>query len=59
MSKDDGNDPILSILMDNPVHVDVLIKKTGIPASQVVSKLIQLEMEGIIRKLPGNMYSKI
>ena len=59
ITEDYGNDPILSILMDNPVHVDVLIKKTGIPASQVVSKLIQLEMEGIIRKLPGNMYSKI
>ncbi|MGA1865369.1 MAG: DNA-processing protein DprA [bacterium] len=59
ISSDDGDDPILSILIKDPVHIDALIEKTGIPAHKMVSRLIQLEMQGIIRKLPGNMYSKL
>jgi DNA processing protein len=59
IKKNDTGDPILSFFIDDPMHIDVLIEKTGIPAPKMVSRLIQLEMQGIIRKLPGNMYSKV
>jgi DNA processing protein len=53
------DDPVLSILIDDPMHIDVLIEKTGFTIPKMVTRLIQLEMEGIIRKLPGNMYTKV
>jgi DNA processing protein len=49
-------DPILEALIEKPLHIDILIKKTGIPAHKIISKLIELEMEGIIRQLPGHIY---
>ncbi|MGA1790473.1 MAG: DNA-processing protein DprA [bacterium] len=57
--KDAGADPILATLMDQPLHIDAIIEKTGLPAQKLVSHLIQLEMEGIIRQLPGNLYQKV
>jgi DNA processing protein len=59
IKNDKEGDPILSILIDDPMHIDVLIQKTGISFQNMVSRLIQLEMKGIIRKLPGNSYTKI
>ncbi|MBN2373406.1 DNA-processing protein DprA [bacterium] len=59
-SRADTNlDPILKELIDGPAHIDSLIEKTGMPAQELLSRLIKLEMEGIIRQLPGNIYARV
>jgi DNA processing protein len=36
-----------------PVHIDELIAKTGLPAASVSGLLLSLELKGAIRQLPG------
>jgi DNA processing protein len=44
---------LYAALSTEPVHVDELINKTGLPAAQVMSLLLSLELRGAIRQLPG------
>lgn len=37
-------------------HVDDLIRESGIPAARVLTRLTMLEMQGIVRALPGKYY---
>ncbi|MGA1794711.1 MAG: DNA-processing protein DprA [bacterium] len=52
----DGDDPVLSVLTGTPQHIDALVEKTGLTARQLGSRLVHLEMKGMVTKLPGNMY---
>ena len=40
----------------NTADMDTLIVRTGIPAAQISSILMGLELEGLIRSLPGKKY---
>jgi len=44
---------LYAVLSTEPVHIDELIIKTGLPAAQVMSLLLSLELRGAIRQLPG------
>ena len=39
-----------------PVHVDQLIERTGLPASQVLSALTLFEIQGVAKRLPGKRF---
>lgn len=39
-----------------PVHIDEIIAKTGLPAHQVSSTLMVLEIRRVVRALPGGLY---
>lgn len=47
------------LLSSEPVHIDELIVKTGLPAAQVTSLLLSLELKGAIRQLPGHACIKV
>lgn len=40
------------------LHVDELLHRTGMPMSQLASQLLQMEMRGLIRALPGKMFRR-
>ena len=42
---------------DAPVAIDDLTIKAGIPLSQLTMTLLNMELQGIIRSLPGKMYT--
>jgi len=44
---------VLAQLSENPTHIDDLALKTGKPMSLLLSHLLDLEIRGIIRQLPG------
>ncbi len=44
---------IVRALWENPLDMDSLVRKTGLPVSRVSSLLIALEMKRVIRMLPG------
>lgn len=54
---DQNRSIIINFLEPYPVHIDVLIEKTGMDSSFVTSQLLDLEFEGIVNRHQGNYYS--
>jgi DNA processing protein len=48
---------IIHFLEPYPVHIDVLIEKSGMDGSQVTAQLLDLEFEGRVIRHQGNYYS--
>ncbi|MCK5837599.1 MAG: DNA-processing protein DprA [Desulfobacula sp.] len=48
---------MMNFLDPYPVHIDVLIEKSGMDSSQVTSQLLDLELEGKVTRHQGNYYS--
>lgn len=48
---------IIASLASQAMHVDELIKDTGLPAPQIGAALAILEIKGIVRNLGGNIYT--
>jgi len=48
---------IINFLEPYPVHIDVLIEKSGMECSKVTSQLLDLELEGKANRHQGNYYS--
>ena len=53
------NDPLLAWFGTKPVHIDSLLEKTGLHASELGALLIERELNGQIRQLPGHYYVRI
>ena len=49
---------ILDVLEQGQVQIDRITTQTGLPSSQVSSTLLDLELRGIIRQLPGKVFVK-
>lgn len=47
---------IFSLLSDKPIYVDELTEFLGKPVSEVLTHLLNLEMKGLVRQLPGKQY---
>jgi len=47
---------IIECLSKEPVHVDIIIKKTSLPSQTINSALILMEMNGIIKNMGSMMY---
>jgi DNA processing protein len=52
----DQESKIVSLLSLDPVAVDDIIDKTGLPAHVISGALTLLEMRGVIKRLPGHTY---
>ncbi len=48
---------ILDVLKEEALHIDKIIKKTKLKTSEIISILANLEMQGKIRNLGGNIYA--
>jgi len=47
---------IYGLIEQAPLHIDVVIAQSGLPASIVSSTLLTLEIRGLARQLPGQRY---
>jgi DNA processing protein len=45
--------------VEQPVHIDDIVERSGLNSSEVLATLFDLEMKGIIRQLPGKQFSKV
>jgi len=50
---------IAALLSLEPMQVDEIIEKTGLPAPMVSGTLTILEMKNIVRRVPGNAYVRV
>jgi DNA processing protein len=50
------DDPLLPFLGTEPVQLEELMQVSRLPAPEVLSRLTLLELQGLIRELPGKCY---
>jgi len=51
--------PVLDALGHDPVGLDALIARTGIPAPLLQAQLLELELAGQVARLPGGLFQRI
>ena len=51
-------DPLLQALGHDPVSIDALGARTGWPAAELAVRLLELELEGRVARLPGGLYQQ-
>jgi DNA processing protein len=47
---------VFEVLGGEELHVDIIIRKSGLPSPVVSSSLLRLEMRKLVRQLPGRIY---
>ena len=58
-SADNAGDPLLACMGFDPVDVDSLCARAGLPAERVSAELLRLELAGLIAALPGGLYQRL
>lgn len=53
-----GGDPLLRALGHDPVSLDALVGRTGWPAAELQARLLTLELEGRLARLPGGLFQR-
>ena len=54
-----ADDPLLSALGFDPVTLDALVARTGWPASELSIRLLGLELDGEVARLPGQLFQRV
>ena len=54
---DDEQAIVDKLSMQDSLHIDELARELNLPAYQLFSLLLEMEMKGIIKNMPGNMYA--
>ncbi|HTP61604.1 MAG TPA: DNA-processing protein DprA [Burkholderiales bacterium] len=57
--EDAGDDPLLGHMGFDPVDVDSLCTRAGLPAERVSAELLRLELAGRVAVLPGGLYQRL
>ena len=51
-------DPLLEALGGDPVTLDALIDRTGWPVGELSARLLELELDGLVGRLPGGLFQR-
>lgn len=54
-----SEDALLDAMGYDPVSLDALVARTGVPASDLQARLLELELDGDVARLPGGLYQRI
>ncbi len=52
-------DPLMAALGHDPVTLDALLARTGESAAVLSARLLELELEGRVARLPGGLYQRL
>lgn len=52
-------DPLLSALGYEPVTLDALVERTGVAPAALSVRLLELELEGRVARLPGQLFQRV
>lgn len=50
------DDPLLPFIGSDPVQLEELVQSSRLPVPEVMSRLTMLELQGLIKELPGKCY---
>jgi DNA processing protein len=56
---DEAEDPLLACMGFDPVDVDSLCARAGLPAERISADLLRLELAGRVAVLPGGLYQRL
>jgi DNA processing protein len=45
--------------IEEPIHLDELVERSGLSSSETLASLCELEMRGIVRQMPGKQFVKV
>jgi DNA processing protein len=54
----EGEEPLLDAMGYDPIGLDALIARTGIPAPLLQAQLLELELAGAVARLPGGLFQR-
>lgn len=54
----EATDPLLTAMGHDPVDLDQLQSRTGWPTAQLSARLLELELQGVVARLPGGRYQR-
>ena len=57
--EDSEEDSLLQRMGYDPVGLDALVARTGIPASHLQARLLELELDSLVARLPGGLFQRI
>ena len=52
-------DPLLAALGFDPIGLDALVARTGQSAAELSARLLDLELDGRVARLPGQVYQRV
>jgi DNA processing protein len=52
-------DALVEALGFDPVSLDALVARTGLSAAQLQARLLELELEGAVARLPGGLFQRV
>ena len=55
----EGDSPLLSALGFDIVSLDALQARTGLPTAELQARLLELELDGFVRRLPGGLFQRL
>jgi DNA processing protein len=55
-ARPEPEDPILALLGSDPVQLEELVQVSRLPAAAVLSRLTLLELQGLVKELPGKCF---
>ncbi len=55
----DDTDPLHSALGFDPIGLDALLARTGMNTASLQVRLMELELEGMVSRLPGGMFQRL
>lgn len=56
---DAENDPLLQAMGFDPVAIDTLLDRAPVPTDQLIARLTELELDGVIASMPGGKYQRL
>jgi DNA processing protein len=59
LSDGEGSDPVWSALGYDPVGLDALLARTGLDTARLQVRLMELELEGRVTRLPGGLFQRL
>ncbi|MBK1688301.1 DNA-processing protein DprA [Rubrivivax gelatinosus] len=55
---DEPCDPVLEALGHDPATLDALLARTGWPSAELSARLLELELDGRVARLPGGLFQR-
>jgi DNA processing protein len=50
---------LYDVMDDEPIHIDALAERAGLPTSDALVQLLSLEFKGAVKQMPGKMFVKL
>lgn len=54
-----GDEPLLQALGTDPVALEVLLARTGERVERLSARLLELELQGVVQRLPGGLFQRL